>query len=173
MWPANQTSAHPCSIQKETKENDNRKTAGSYCLSLSSLGSVWHRSAEIQLGILKCRVLCIWVLKLRFGRLQSREKPDICTCKSFFDRLQRRGQYDVSGRKSLHVRLQSRTHKEICGNRVSFPCQIQFDIFETRRTSWRQFVHLKHQQISTRLKRVTLKMKVCNSSIAASLTRFD
>jgi hypothetical protein len=81
---------------KETKENDNRKISGSHLLSFSSLGSVRHESAEIQLGRLKCRGLYdTGVRKSGSSRLKCLVKLYICSRKSFFDRLQRRGQSNL------------------------------------------------------------------------------
>ena len=118
---------------KETKENDNRKILGSYRLSFSSLGSVRHTSAEIQLGRLKCWALYdTGVRKSLSSKLKCRVKLCICSRKSFFDRLQRPGQCNVYVGKLL-VRLHCQAQKEICGNSSLFHCQIQFNIFETQR----------------------------------------
>lgn len=118
---------------KETKENDNRKISGSHLLSFSSLGSVRHESAEIQLGRLKCRALYgTGERKSRSSRLKCRVKLYICSRKSFFDRLQRRGQCNFYIGKLLG-RLHCQAQKEICGNSSSFHCQIQFKVFETQR----------------------------------------
>jgi len=124
----------PCLLEtKETKENDSRKISGSHRLSFSSLGSVRHESAEIQLGRLKCRALYdTGVRKSRSSRLKCRVKLYICSRKSFFDSLQRRGQCNLYVGKLLG-RLHYQAQKEICGNSPSFHCQIQFKVFETQR----------------------------------------